>query len=365
MLTYRHYDPYKDVDFKGQLADADATVTQVHCVNGNSLFVCDDERLFAVGTPNTGANKWADAYEQKKDFYEIQKPDDCTDYRKVVVSPTNRLILTNSGQLFCQGENLRLYADPDIDKDAPAKEFVDCTEVFPVEDGDKIVDVAAANFFTVVVTEQGLAYAVGHCRYRSHYAHIPGLDARQPAYQLDLPGRATKCFGTKPYSMAFVQVEDDAGGKAVYAGHEFLSMYETRQIQFAGRDTSGDRRYGENDVRQPFTKIDFPASIDLVRAENFANGQNMLALDTTGTLWIWGYKFYNRYADEYGESGVENVQIFEDYKNEWTPCRVDWFEKKGMKVLDFACTETFAPLLVQDANGAKSVWFMSHPNYGY
>lgn len=79
----------------------------------------------------------------KPEWSAIDKPEDCSDYLKVTSSESNHLILTKSGQLFCQGENLRLYIDSEIDKNEQVKEFVNCTDVFPLEDSDKIIDMAA------------------------------------------------------------------------------------------------------------------------------------------------------------------------------------------------------------------------------
>ena len=77
--------------------------------------------------------------------------------------------MTHSGQLFCQGEDLRLYADSDVNADTPATDFVNCTDVFPTEAGDQIVDVAAGHFYTVVITESGAAYGVGTDRGRKQH----------------------------------------------------------------------------------------------------------------------------------------------------------------------------------------------------
>ena len=101
-------------------------------------------------------------------------------------------------------------------------DFVDCTEVFPIEDGDQIIDVAAGFYMTVVVTEQGCAYAVGHDKYRSHYEHIDGVGDRKPAYQIELPGRALKVWCNLGSSNAWILVEEDSGATRMYSGTEFV-----------------------------------------------------------------------------------------------------------------------------------------------
>lgn len=88
------------------------------------------------------------------------------------------------------------------------------------------MDVASGYFNTVVVTEQGSAFMVGHCKYRSYYTHIEGLSSRTPAWNLDLPGRAVKCWAHKNNSLAYVSVEDDAGVQTMYSGVDFVDQYE-------------------------------------------------------------------------------------------------------------------------------------------
>ena len=124
------------------------------------MFVCDDESLYGIGQPVTYKDR-GNLMGQEKIWVKLEKPHECSDYLKVVASGSTRLILTRSGQLFCQGENLRLYIDKDVKPDEPTLDFINCTEVFPIDDFDQIIDVAAGFFYTVVVTESGNAYAVG------------------------------------------------------------------------------------------------------------------------------------------------------------------------------------------------------------
>ena len=88
------------------------------------------------------------------------------------------------------------------------------------------MDVAAGYFFTIVVTEQGLAYAVGCDKYRSYHTHIQGIMDRKPAYQIELPGHAIKCWASKDSTNGFILVEEDSGMSKVYSGVEFVDQYE-------------------------------------------------------------------------------------------------------------------------------------------
>ena len=193
------------------------------------MLVCEDESLYSIGKPVTHSNHgWQEKYEERE-WTKLNKPADCTDFVKVVAGGSNRLILTRSGKLFCQGENLRLYIDKKVEKEKITEDFVNCTDVFPIDEGDQIVDVAAGFFFTVVVTEQGSAYAVGHdlakrSRRPRYMMNMPGQEEekRRKAYKIELPGRALKCWGHKKMSYAFIQIEDQTDGcKKMFSGCEF------------------------------------------------------------------------------------------------------------------------------------------------
>lgn len=118
------------------MREADLTIVDVACSISNTLFVCDDESMYAIGDCHTYEKRWNDAYSQSKTWSKISKDPECTDFAKVDASGSCRVILTKCNQLFCQGENLRLYIDSDVDHNKLAKDFINCTEVFPVEDGD-------------------------------------------------------------------------------------------------------------------------------------------------------------------------------------------------------------------------------------
>lgn len=113
---YFEYDShYKEIGFEQKLNELEKPVSQIACAFSNTLFVMEDESLYAIGRPNTHKDRHNDAFSQSKSWYTLSKPSDCTDYLKVVASGSNRLILTKSGLLFCQGENLRLYIDAEVE----------------------------------------------------------------------------------------------------------------------------------------------------------------------------------------------------------------------------------------------------------
>lgn len=80
-------------------------------------------------------------------------------------------------------------------------------------------------------------------------------------------------------------------------------------------------------------------------------------------MWVWGYKF--AYDDYYGEADDEDPDFIPGYKDTWTPCKIEWFSKNGIKVLDFEAGEIFAVCKTQDKNGGLAFYGLLHPDYHY
>ena len=106
----------------------------------------------------------------------------------------------------------------------------------------------------------------------------------------------------------------------------------------------------------------FPDSVTIKKID--ATGyRNAFALDTDGNIWIWGYKF--AYDDYYGEREEEDPDLFPSFKDNWTPCKVEWFEKNGIRVLDIAAAEYFCLLKAVDRQGSMAFYGFMHPDYHY
>ena len=91
----------------------------------------------------------------------------------------------------------------------------------------------------------------------------------------------------------------------------------------------------------------FPADVVIKKIDGQESYQTY-ALDTTGTLWTWGRKY--AYDDYYNEE--ENVDDFvPGYKDNFTPCKLPWFEKNGYRILDFCAGSNHAVLKASDSTG--------------
>jgi len=80
----------------------------------------------------------------------------------------------------------------------------------------------------------------------------------------------------------------------------------------------------------------FPEGVVIKKVAGWSY-RNSFALDTRGCMWVWGYKF--TYDDYYDEEGDGPPEMCSEYKERAAPAKMDWFEKNGFKVLDFAVGE--------------------------
>ena len=226
---------YKAPVFIDRIKKNDLKIRKVACSMNLTTILTMDGHVYGAGqfklaemtkppnNPYGGYNNPFDKKEDEKDpndqetgLVKLELPIDCVDIIKISCSPTSRILLTSQGQVFCQGENLRHYLDPEIKRTEITAEFVNCTEVFPIDSGDQIIDVAAGKFMTIVVTDGGHAYAAGHDSYRSRESHNRYTNQvinqeYMPAYKIEHTGQALKCWASTNSSICFLLVEQEDG----------------------------------------------------------------------------------------------------------------------------------------------------------
>ena len=174
-----------------------------------------------------------------------------------------------------------------------------------------------------------------------------------------MPGKAINVWAHKGYSTVWVQIEDDSGATQMWSGCEFVNRYETGVIQSMAIGHLDE--CDENEIRQPFRQMKFPEQVTIVKVDGYGY-RNSFAIDTRGTMWVWGYKF--AYDDYYGENN-DAAEMCTEFKDRYSPCKIDWFEKNGYRVLDIAVSETYVILKASDKQGSLSVMGMIHPDYWY
>lgn len=122
------------------------------------------------------------------------------------------------------------------------------------------------------------------------------------------------------------------------------------------------QRYGEQDVRAPFAPMKFPESVTISKISS-KGYRNAFAMDTDGGLWVWGYKL--AYDDYYGENEDEDPDWIPNYKDSWTPCKIEWFSKNNIKIIDVEAGEIFAVVKTKDKNGGLAFYGILTPDYHY
>ena len=77
-------------------------------------------------------------------------------------------------------------------------------------------------------------------------------------------------------------------------------------------------------------------------------------------MWFWGYKIGYDYEDRYARTDTNFVSNF-------TSCMVahkmDWFEKNGIRVLDFSAAECYVIMRVEDRSSTQHIYALMSPFY--
>jgi hypothetical protein len=69
--------------------------------------------------------------------------------------------------------------------------------------------------------------------------------------------------------------------------------------------------------------------------------------------------------NDYDEEANEDEDFITGYKDNYTPVKIEWFEKNGLKILDFAASEIYAMLRVENSQGDQMFYALLHPDYHY
>ena len=170
------------------------------------MFISADEKIMGVGDRVQAQGR------ENTGLRIIEKAAGCTNFEKVACGKYTRFILTKAGQLFCSG--LNKHNALGFKAPAPVRSFTRVTENFPVENHDKIVDVASGDNFTLIATRNGNVYGAGQQFYTKASLGTGDGDAKSRPYELTLPQdyRALKVFCAQHQPIGFVLAEQGQGG---------------------------------------------------------------------------------------------------------------------------------------------------------
>ena len=112
------------------------------------MYVGGDESIWGVGYRNQGSG-------DNCRLRRIETPAECRNYKKVVQGKFHRVILTQDGRVFFNGQNRKYMFRSSMSRDDHLHHFFEVTDYFRLDEGDKIVDITTGSHSTTVVTERG------------------------------------------------------------------------------------------------------------------------------------------------------------------------------------------------------------------
>lgn len=88
-------------------------------------------------------------------------------FKKVAHGKFFRLVLTEEGRLFCNGQNRKYMMGSGVNTNDHVDHFHElANDFFPKAENDKIIDCAGGKSQIVIATEQGKVYGTGYLFYR-------------------------------------------------------------------------------------------------------------------------------------------------------------------------------------------------------
>jgi alpha-tubulin suppressor-like RCC1 family protein len=125
------------------------------------MFVGSDEQIMGLGYRACGRDEGAEKLKI------LERPPECTGYKKVCAGKFFRLILTNEGRLFFCGQNKKYMVGKDIEVNQWCDKFYEVQNLFPLSSNEKIIDVDGGKHFMIIVTDAGKVYTSGYMMYRT------------------------------------------------------------------------------------------------------------------------------------------------------------------------------------------------------
>ena len=97
----------------------------------------------------------------------LERPADCSGYKRVCAGKFFRLILTNEGRLFFCGQNKKYMVGKDIEVNQMVDKFYEIVNLYPLASDEKIIDVDGGKHFMIVCTDKGRVFTSGYMMYRA------------------------------------------------------------------------------------------------------------------------------------------------------------------------------------------------------
>lgn len=219
---------------------AECAAVRVYAMQEAALFVGGDESLWGIGYRAQGSGR------DKCQLRRIEAPEGCRNIRKVAHGKFFRVVLTEEGRVFFNGQNRKYMFSSGMDRHRHIDRFGEIENNFyRLEEGDKIVDLTAGKHYTAAVTERGKVYCGGYVFYR-HFSDCRYNREQNEDYpfELRMPDgwRAKEAFGCERFNNVWINCVNDAG--------EIKSFGAGQSTDLTGHG-SGDRTSRFRELRVP------------------------------------------------------------------------------------------------------------------
>ena len=133
---------------------------EIYARHHHAMFVGIDEQIMGLGYRAAGKG------EGMHKLRLIERPEACSGYKRAGAGKFFRFILTEEGRIFFSGQNKKYMVGKDVDTNAYVDKFYEIENLYPLEAGDKLIDLDGGKHFMIAVSEKGKVYTSGYMMYR-------------------------------------------------------------------------------------------------------------------------------------------------------------------------------------------------------
>ena len=295
------------------------------------MFVGGDDSIWGIGyRPNGQGN-------EKAQLQKVPAPEAMRNFKKVAHGKYFRLVLTEEGKLFWQGQSRKYMFGFGGSGTSRHDEFHEIENTyFRYEEGDKMIDVCGGKNFTVVATERGKIFATSYMFWRQFQECRYNQENNEDyPHELRLPDgfKAKKIWGAEKHYNLWTSAADSDGTLKTFGAGQHT-------------DITG---HNSTDRTSNFKPLAVPDGTHMTKIT--CHGSLAHGVDNHNNLWVWG-------SEIYGHSSQDDLATL--YSGERTnnskPMLMKWFKEQTMKVLDVSSSDNNALVKVEDKEG-KIVFF--------
>ena len=293
---------------------------KVYSCHEAALFVGGDDCLWGLGYRSQGSGT------ENCKLFKIETPGDCRNFKKIAHGKFFRVVLTQEGKVFFNGQNRKYMYRSSMDRNAHTRHFFEINDYYRLEENERIVDITAGKHYTAIVTDRGRIKCGGYIFYRyfSDCRYNPEQN-EDYEFELRLPDdyKAKEVFGCERYNNLWVTAEKDGVLKTFGAG--------------SSTDLTG---HNSSSQVSRFHALELPDGTYMTKIS--CQGYVAVGIDNHQQLWIWGEHFGKDSSDDCSTLYEGDM----GYRSK--PMKVKYFTDNNLKVLD--CASGYYNALVKVKN---------------